>query len=200
METQVKVLAFAGSLRKESFNKKLVAIAADGARAAGATVTIIDLRDYPLPVYCQDFEAENGLHPNAKELKALLAAHHAFLIASPEYNSSISGALKNAIDWASRPAEGEGLVANFQGKVAGLMSGSPGALGGLRGLVHVRSILENIGVTVVPHQVAVSKANEAINDDGSLKDAKQQESVRRVGADAVKLAAALLTAKAELRL
>lgn len=199
MDTIVKVLAFAGSLRKDSFNKKLVKLAAEAARAAGAEVTCIDLRELPLPVFDQDLEAAEGLPPNARKLKDLMLSHNAFLISSPEYNSSISAALKNAIDWASRPAEGEKTLQCFQGKVAGLMSASPGALGGLRGLVHVRAILENIGMIVVPRQVAVGRAHEAIDADGSLRDKKQHALIEQIGTDVVTLSAAVLSSKLAMR-
>jgi chromate reductase, NAD(P)H dehydrogenase (quinone) len=177
-----KILAFAGSLRSESYNKKLVKVAAAGARAAGAEVTYLDLRDIPMPIFDEDLEKSDGLHPNARKLKDLMLAHHGFLISSPEYNSSISAALKNAIDWASRPTANEKPLECFVDKVAGLMAASPGALGGLRGLVTVRSILGNIRVLVLPDQFALVKANEAFNPDGSLKDAKQKETVEKIGA------------------
>jgi len=183
MASPVKILAFAGSLRRESYNKKLVRVAAAGARAAGAEVTELDLRDLPLPVFDEDLEAAEGLPANGRRLKDLLLAHHGLLISAPEYNSSITAALKNAIDWASRPAPGEAPLACFAGKVASLTAASPGALGGLRGLVTVRSILGNIGVIVMPTQVAVPKAYEAFNPDGSLKDAKVQAQVEKLGAD-----------------
>ena len=176
-----KILAFAGSTRKESFNKKLVKIAADAARAAGAQVTHLDLRDIPMPLYDGDLEAEQGIPENAKKFKALLLAHDGFLISAPEYNSSISGVLKNAIDWASRPSPGEAPLVCFVGKVVTLMSASPGALGGLRSLVTVRSILSNIRVIVLPDQVAVPKAHEAFGADGNLKDPKQQDSIEALG-------------------
>jgi chromate reductase, NAD(P)H dehydrogenase (quinone) len=112
----------------------------------------------------------------------MMIAHDGLLIASPEYNSSISAALKNAIDWASRPEPNEAPLVAFDGKVAGLMAASPGALGGLRGLVTVRSILGNIKVMVLPDQIAVVKAHEAFNADGTLKDAKQQAAVEKLGA------------------
>jgi NAD(P)H-dependent FMN reductase len=136
-----RILALAGSLRRDSFNKKLVPIAAHGARKAGAEVTILDLKDFPLPLFDQDLEAEQGMPENGKKLKHFFIEHDGLLIASPEYNSSITGVLKNAIDWVSRPAPGEPPLVAFRGKVATLMSASPGALGGLRALVHVRSIL-----------------------------------------------------------
>ncbi len=180
---QPKILAFAGSTRTGSFNKKLVKTAAEGARAAGAEVTLIDLRDLPLPLYDGDLEEKEGLPANAVKLKELFLAHRGLLIAAPEYNSGITGVLKNAIDWVSRSAPGEAPLACFAGKTAALMSASPGALGGLRGLVQVRAILGNIGVLVLPGQVAVPRADGVFEPDGSLKDAKQRASVEKLGAD-----------------
>lgn len=177
-----KILAFAGSTREGSFNKRLLKAAVQGARAAGAEVTVLDLRALPLPLYDGDLEAREGLPAPAKQWKELLLAHQGLLISSPEYNSSISGVLKNALDWASRPAPGEKPLACFAGKVAGLMSASPGALGGLRGLVTLRSILGNIQVLVLPEQVAVAKAAEAFLEDGTLQDPKQRQAVERIGA------------------
>src|SRR6516164_9635702 len=160
-----RILAFAGSTRRESFNKKLLEYAVKGAREAGAEVTLIDLKDFPLPLFDQDLEAEHGMPDNGMKLKQLFIDHDGLLIAAPEYNSSITAVLKNAIDWVSRPAPGEPPLVAFRGKVAALMSASPGALGGLRGLVHVRSILGNIGVIVLPNQIAVAKAADAFNAD-----------------------------------
>lgn len=181
MPDKVKIVCFAGSLRRDSFNKKMVKIAMSGAKSAGAEVLFVDLKDYPLPLYDGDIEAAEGIPENAKKLKAILKEHHGFLIASPEYNSSISGALKNAIDWASRPEPGEKPLECFAGKVAGIMATSPGALGGLRGLVTVRSILENIQMIVIPQQVALPVAHEAFDEDGNIKDAKKQSSVEEIG-------------------
>lgn len=177
----IKILAFAGSARKDSFNKKLIAVAAAAARDAGADVTLIDLKDFPLPLFDQDLETL-GEPENAKKLKALFKSHQGLLISAPEYNSSITPLLKNAIDWVSRQQEGERPLECFTGKTAALMSASPGALGGLRGLVTVRSILGNIGVIVLPNQVAVPKAHDAFQADGSLKDSAQHESVKKLAA------------------
>lgn len=193
MTNPIRILAFAGSLRRDSWNKKLAHVVADGARAAGAEVTELDLRDYAMPLYDGDVEAASGLPDAAKRFKQALIAHHGLLIASPEYNSSISGVLKNAIDWASRAEPGEKPLICFEGKVAGLVSASPGALGGLRGLVTVRSILGNLRVLVVPEQVAVSKAHEAFDAEGKLRDAKVADAVRHVAARVVAVTRALQT-------
>ena len=150
MADHVRVLAFAGSTRDESFNKRLIRIAAAGARAAGADVTLIDLRDFPMPLYDGDLEAAEGLPEAAIQLCALMREHGGFLISSPEYNSGMLAVLKNTIDWASRPMKGEAPLAAFDGKVAAIMAASPGALGGMRGLVHLRMILGNIKTLVLP--------------------------------------------------
>ncbi len=175
-----KILALAGSLRKDSFTKKLIRIAADAARAAGADVTIIDLADYRMPIYDGDLEAAEGLPENAKKLKQIFKDHQGLLIASPEYNSSVTAVLKNTIDWVSRPVPGEPDLAPFLGKVAAIMSASPGALGGLRGLVHLRSILGNIKVLVLPEQIAINTAHQAFDDNGKLKDPKQMAQVKSI--------------------
>ncbi|MBW4470144.1 MAG: NAD(P)H-dependent oxidoreductase [Stenomitos rutilans HA7619-LM2] len=186
-----RILAFAGSTRTDSFNKRLVKIAAQGATAVGADTTFADLREFAMPLFDEDLEAKEGLPSGARQFKDLLLAHDGLLIASPEYNSSITAVLKNAIDWASRPAEGEAPLGCFVGKVAALMSASPGALGGLRGLMHARSILGNIKVIVLPDQIAVPKAYEAFGDDGQLKDPKQQASVESLGANVATIVAKL---------
>jgi NAD(P)H-dependent FMN reductase len=180
--TKPRILAFGGSLRRESFNQKLATLAAAGARAAGAEVTLITLRDFPLPVFDADLEDASGLPDNAKKLKTLFREHHGLLISSPEYNSSISSSLKTVIDWVSRSeSDDEPTLVAFTGKTAALCAASPGALGGLRGLVHVRAILGNLGVTVLPEQVTVSKAYEAFRPDGSLADEKLTARVQRLG-------------------
>ncbi len=176
-----KILAFAGSAREASFNKRMIQVAVDGAREAGAEVTLVDLRDYPLPLFDQDEEAAYGLPPNGRKLKELFLTHQGLLIASPEYNSSISPLLKNTLDWISRPVEGQQPLAEYAGKTAVIMSASPGALGGLRGLVHVRAILGNIGVVVLPTTLSIPVANKVFAADGSLVDPKQHQQVRSLG-------------------
>ena len=192
MTNAPKILAFAGSTREASYNKKLVKIAVEGAKAAGAEVTYIDLRDLPMPIYDEDLEAKEGIPENARKFKELLKAHQGLLIAAPEYNSSITAVLKNAIDWASRPEPGEPMLAAFTGKVAAIMSASPGGLGGLRGLIHVRSILSSINVLVLPEQKAISSAFQAFDEEGKLKDPKQQEAVEQLGSKVATLLAKII--------
>ncbi len=185
------ILAFAGSARKESFNKRLIQIAAAGARDAGADVTLIDLADFPMPLFNQDLEAEQGLPEGAKEFKTLLLAHDGMLISSPEYNSALSPLLKNAIDWASRAeAKGETPLAAYKGKFAGIMAASPSPLGGLRGLVFLRILLNNLGVTVLAAQLTVPRAPKAFAEDGSLLDPNQREAAANIGAGLARLAGA----------
>jgi NAD(P)H-dependent FMN reductase len=186
-----RILAFAGSTRVLSYNKRLVQVAARAAGEAGAHVTTIDLRDFPLPLFDEDLEIASGMPEPGARLKRLFLDHDGLLIASPEYNSSVTAVLKNAIDWVSRAAPGEPPVAAFQGKTAAILSASPGALGGLRGLVHLRSILGNIGVHVLPDQIAIPRAFEAFADDGTLRDAKQAQAVAAIGRRLAHVAARL---------
>lgn len=181
-EPSARILAFAGSARRDSFNKKLLAVVAEGARAAGAEVEIVDLADFPMPIFDQDLEAEEGLPTNARRLEQMLRERDGLLIASPEYNSSISPLLKNTLDWISRSKEGGGPpLAAFKNKVAALVAASPGRLGGLRGLVHVRAILQNMGVMVIPDQLAVSQAHRAFTADGKLEDSRQRGRAEDIG-------------------
>lgn len=182
METRPKILAFAGSAGARSYNKMLVRIAAAGARRVGAEVTVADLRDYPMPIYDGDLEERDGIPANARKFRELMMAYDGLLIASPEYNGSITPLLKNTIDWVSRPVEGKDGLAPFRNKAAALLSASPGGFGGLRGLVHLRAILGNIGVIVLPDQLAVARAHEAFQPDGTLANPKQRAAVEALGA------------------
>ena len=184
MSKPVKILAFAGSARVASMNKKLLQQAVEGAKSAGAEVTVLDMKDYPLPLYEIDTEATGGMPENVKKLKTLFKDSHGFLIASPEHNSSYSALLKNVIDWVSRSADpSEAPMSGFRGKYAGIMATSPGALGGLRGLYPLRELLQNIGVTVIPTMQSVGQANSAFDDNGKLKDEKTAKAVAAIGAD-----------------
>jgi chromate reductase, NAD(P)H dehydrogenase (quinone) len=191
-----RILAFAGSARKDSLNKKLARAAAEAARAAGAEVTFIDLDDFPMPVYHGDLESGRGMPEGARRLRELFLAHDALLIASPENNQSVSALLKNAIDWVSRSV-GDGKGANsglapYRGKVAAIMAATPGPWGGARGLPHLRQILSGLGVMVLPAQVQLARAHEAFDDSGALGDEHASKSVRA-------LAEALAQAAEKLR-
>lgn len=169
-----KILAFAGSTRQGSFNRKLLSAAVDSLRQAGAEVTHVELSDYPMPILNQDEEAANGLPPAAIALQDLLFDHDALILACPEYNASLTPLLKNSLDWISRPNGDRASTAGFRGKPAALISASGGALGGLRGLRHVREILGSIGMLVLPGQFALGKAHEAFSEDGALEAAHQK--------------------------
>lgn len=157
---QLKVLAFAGSTRADSYNKKLVHEAAAKAREMGAHVTVIDLKDYPMPLYDADLEAKEGMPEHAKKLRQLMVTHEAMIIASPEYNASIPAVLKNAIDWTSRTEDGKFSKAPYQGKKIAIMSATPGKKGGIRALSHLRTVLKDVGGIVVPTQVEVARVHE----------------------------------------
>jgi len=176
---QVLVLYYS----KGGHTKKLAEIIARGAESAGAEITFVDLADYPMPIYNQDLESEQGMPEKAREFKNLLIDHDGFLIASPEYNSAFSPLLKNAIDWASRAeSEQEAPLVAYKGKIAAIMATSPGALGGIRGLVFLRMLLSNIGVIVIPDQIVIPQAIKAFTEKGILIDPKQQQLVLDLGA------------------
>jgi len=181
----IKILAFAGSSRKQSFNKKLLAIAAQGAEEAGAQVTIVNLEDFDMPIFCEDLEAEKGMHAGGQKFKELLIEHDGFLIASPEYNSSYSALLKNSIDWASRQVGEEKPLQAYRGKVAAIMASSPGALGGMRVLVTLRMLMENLGTMVLPTQKAVGKAGDVFDENGQMHNEKQQQGIKNLAKELV---------------
>ncbi len=184
---QPKILAFGGSLRKGSFNQKLATIAASYARDAGAEVTLIALRDFRMPIYDADLEESEGMPENGAKLKALFASHDGLLISSPEYNSTITAALKNSIDWISRAtSDDEKPLSAISGKAAAIVSASPGGYGGSRSLGQLRPFLENIGVSVLTDQVSVAKAHEAFDDNDRLKDPALDAAVKALATALVK--------------
>ena len=193
MSDQPKILAIAGSARRESLNHRLLVAAAREVERAGLECTVLDLADHVLPLYDGDLEAAEGLPPAAIRLKALVSEHAGLLIASPEYNSAISPLLKNVIDWVSRSEAGAPDVSPYHNKVAALISASPGGLGGLRGLVSVRSILGNIGVTVIPEQFALGQAHNAFDDEGGLADDSNAGRLRGVAESLVRVCSRLHT-------
>jgi len=192
MTDQPRILAFAGSARRESHNKKLIRVAATATEAAGGAVTLIDLADFPMPLYDGDLEAADGLPEHAMRLQDLLMAHDALLLAAPEYNSGITPLMKNTIDWVSRSVGGRPGLDCLRGKTAALTSASPGALGGLRGLIHLRYVLQHIGVMVLPDQVAVMKAGDAFDADGRLVDPARQAAIEALAGKLVEATAKMV--------
>ncbi|TRY29431.1 NADPH-dependent FMN reductase [Aliiglaciecola sp. M165] len=181
----IKILAFSGSGRRDSVNKKVVAVAAKGAEEAGAQVTIVNLEDFNMPIFTEDLEAEKGMCEGGQAFKKLLIESDGFLISCPEYNSSYSALFKNSIDWASRKVGDEKVLEAFKGKVAGIMAASPGALGGMRVLVTLRMLMENIGTMVLPTQQAISKAFEKFDEDGNVTDERTEKVLKNIGKELV---------------
>jgi NAD(P)H-dependent FMN reductase len=171
MSVTPRVLVFAGSARRESVNRRLARVAAQRFAAAGVEATLLELADHPLPLYDGDLEAGSGLPENALKLKEVFIAHDAFVIVSPEYNSSIPPLLKNCIDWVSRPLPAQSGYVPFSGKPAALVSASPGFLGGMRGLRHLREVLTELQMIVLPQQVSLAAADKAFDEAGNLTDA-----------------------------
>ena len=182
-----KILAFAGSTRKESFNKRLAKIALLAADSAGADTTFIDLRDYNMPLYCDDLLHEHGMPDGVIAFKEMLKSHNGFIIASPEYNGSLTGTLKNAIDWATIKADGEERMACWNGKIAGLISASPGGLGGIRGLANLRAILAGIGTFVLPSHLAVGNSTENLQSDKQITNENLQKQLQALSNEMVRV-------------
>ena len=181
-----RILVFGGSLRADSYNHKLAVLAAEGAREAGADVTLISLRDFQLPIFDEDLEKAEGMPDAARRLKALFTENDGLIIASPEYNSTVTAVLKNAIDWVSRTTSpDEKPLSALSGKSAAILAASPGGYGGSRGLDQLRPTLENIGISVLPGQVTLPRAHEAFDEDGKLTDVQVVASIKALGASLV---------------
>jgi chromate reductase, NAD(P)H dehydrogenase (quinone) len=176
-----RLLFISGSARTGSNNTRLAQLGAIIAEANGITSTVAGLGDYPMPLYHGDDEAA-GAPENARKLLALMAGHHGIFIASPEYNASISPLLKNALDWVSRIRDGAGPgnagagLEVFKTRLFALGAAAPGGMGGIRGLVAVRTVLEmGLNALVLPDQVLVARATTAFNEHGHLTDKEAQE-------------------------
>ena len=172
----MRLLFFAGSTREASYNKRLARLGQHIAEANGIEAVFVDLRDYPMPIYDGDLEANEGPPVKAREFKALISEYQGVFIASPEYNSSIAPLLKNTLDWVSRVKEkGESGLEVFRSRVFAISGASPGYYGAMRSLLTLRQILAvGIGALVIPEQIAVPRAMDAFEADGSLKDKGQQ--------------------------
>jgi chromate reductase len=183
----MKILAFAASLRRGSLNRKLVTLAVESARAAGAEVDLAEFREFEMPIYDGDLDASAGLPPGGLALKRRIEGADAVLISAPEYNYSVAGPLKNAIDWVSR-----GRPMPWRGKSILLMSASPSPMGGIRGLWQTRIPLEGCGALVFPDMFALPHADEAFDDAGRLRDARLAERLQREVVGFVRLAEAVV--------
>ena len=182
MSPTPRILAFSGSARRESLNSKLLAAAVAAVRAAGAEVTVFNFRDLPLPLYHGDLEDSAGMPANAQKLVDLVVSHGGLLIASPEYNSQITPLLKNAIDWCTRADENP-----FRGKVAAVVSASPGAFGGIRSMTLARQLLVHLGCHVIPAQCVLPHADKAFDAAGQLIDARTTKNVDALAAELVRV-------------
>ena len=178
-----KLLVFAGSTRQHSFNRRLAQVAAGMARDAGADVTLLELSDCDIPLYNADLEAR-GTPADVLRLKQVLFDHPAWIVCSPEYNGSYTALLKNTIDWASSPVKGDPVWQDgtraFRGKVVGMLSASPGALGGLRSQSHLAPLLSNLECWLAPKAFALGQAGSAFDDSGALVQEAHRERVRGV--------------------
>lgn len=186
MDTPISILAFAGSTREASLNKKLIRAAHSLVEPGQASMTVIDLRDYPLPLYDGDLEDAEGLPQNAAALKRVITEHDALLISTPEYNGSLPAVLKNTIDWLSRPGGDDDLDPVWKERPTALLSASPGGLGGIRSLSHLRPVLLNLGAFIIPAQFALASAGEAFDESGRLKNEGAADKVRQVVAQLIK--------------
>jgi len=167
-QAPLRVLLFSASLRAESLNTRLVRLAARVLEKQGATVDLASMREFDVPSYDGDAETATGIPLGAQELHRRLLANDAFIIASPEYNASMPGLLKNAIDWTSRFRPQP-----FDGRHALLMSASPSMAGGNRGLWSLRMPLEHLGTRVYPDMFSLAAAHKAFADDRIADEALQ---------------------------
>jgi NAD(P)H-dependent FMN reductase len=181
----VRLVTFCGSIRSGSLNRKLLAQAIEVLRPQ-AELDHAELRDVPLPIYDGDLEAATGVPEAARRLAERIAAADGLVLASPEYNNSIPGALKNAIDWMSRLKPHQ----PFKGKPVLLIGASPGPYGAVRSQMALRQVMTALFAIPVPNQVAVPHADQAFEADGRLKDAKTRAALERACAELLRLAAA----------
>jgi NAD(P)H-dependent FMN reductase len=167
-----KILVIPGSTRAGSHNVKLAALAVKELTLNDIGVTRISLADYELPIYEAGIEFKSGLPASAVKLKQMMMTHHGVFIASPEYSASVAPLLKNAIDWVSRVRErGDPNYAAFKNRVFAISAASSSSMGGVRGLMALRQILElGCGALVIPEQVSVANADQAFDAMDNLAD------------------------------
>ncbi|MES2205913.1 MAG: NADPH-dependent FMN reductase [Pseudomonadota bacterium] len=168
----MSLLVLSGSIRQRSFHTQLAHVAASILKTQGIPYTLLNLADYPLPLYDGDIESQ-GLPTVVHTLRQQFSNHSGFIIANPEYNGSITPLLKNVLDWVSRKDEASKHYEPYANKTALLLSTSPGSLAGQRALRHTREILSSLGTLVLPQHVAVPNAFQAFSPEGELIDEKQ---------------------------
>jgi chromate reductase len=173
-----KAIAIAGSTREDSFNKKLVKVAADIAREQGVTVTVVDLKDYPAPLFDEDLEKSHGMPASIRSLRKLMLESDIVILSSPEYNGSISAVMKNTLDWLTRDEKGNPSREAFKGKKFILLSASPSPAGGNRGIQHLKDIVSSPGGEVVDTLITLPNAHNAFNGQGKLKDPEVYNKIR----------------------
>lgn len=171
----MKILMFAGSLRKESFNKKILNAIMPFLKEQNVDVEFVDLVDLQIPILNEDDEKANGIPSGAQTLVKKIQESSALIISAPEYNGSISGVLKNTIDWVSRDKANV-----FQGKMIMLMSASPGYFGGVRGLWHTKVPLDKLEAQVYPEFFHLPSANKAFTPEGTWIDEKMKTQVEKI--------------------
>jgi len=158
----------AGSARKQSLNRKLLALAVARATQAGASVTTVNLGDLQLPVYGADLESEQGIPNEVRTLRNAISESDGLIIASPEHNGSVTVLLKNALDWCSRPLDGQDGLMPFRGKPVAMFAASPSPFGGIRSLSHLRGILAKMGALPLADEVLVPLATKVFDEQGQL--------------------------------
>lgn len=173
-----KILAFAGSLSEKSVNMKLIQYAAKELKENGHEVTIIDLKNYPLPIYNPEIQ-EVDFPDNAMKLYNLMIEHSVWLIASPENNYTITACLKNLIDWISRTPNNQMNLAAYTNRVIGLISASPAISGGCRAIRHLREILTNMGSIVIPSQTSIGSSYAAFDEQNNLINISDKNSLTK---------------------
>jgi chromate reductase, NAD(P)H dehydrogenase (quinone) len=166
----IRLLVFSASLRRDSINTRLADLAATCLEAHGGTVDRASMRDFDCPSYNLDVQSDAGFPPGADELRRRLEACDGFVVCAPEYNASLPGALKNAIDWVSRYQpqpfnERDGL----------LLSASPSMVGGNRGLWALRVPFEHLGARIYPDMFSLAQAHKAFDSEGRIADPRLQE-------------------------
>jgi chromate reductase, NAD(P)H dehydrogenase (quinone) len=163
----IRFLVFSASLRTDSLNSRLANLAANVIKQHGGTVDQATMADFDVPSYDQDTQDVEGFPPGAEAFHHRLEANDAFVIASPEYNGSMPGLLKNAIDWVSRYRPQP-----FNERHGLLLSASPSMVGGNRGLWALRVPLEHLGAWIFPDMFSLAQAQKAYYPEGGIADAR----------------------------